>query len=346
MCELVEQGKILFYSRPTGPSRNSADWSSVSAAPGPNWPPARRAGATTPAPGPRADGRAAPNRLRAELSRRAAGLGACGARAPRTSQGAAPAGLANGLRGSRGPGHGGPGPDRGARGRVYAGGRTVARLPAPPDDPGVGPTVGAILLAEIGDIAWFTQFSQLRKLAGLDIVRVQSGQFAGQARISKCGRGLLRWALYHAAMGLARTATGRARLAALESQAAGRSLRGLQGDRRVGGEGAPDRLGRVAERDPVRSHADRRALPPAALSGDSPDWKIPSSPGSRQRDITTWRLLPETAGGHWRAAPLSRARTRPGGPLGAASRPDGTTTMGRERFPWGGLGGRRQRARA
>jgi transposase len=42
--------------------------------------------------------------------------------------------------------------------------------------PGVGPTVGAILLAEIGDIAWYTKFSQLRKLAGLDIQRVESGQ--------------------------------------------------------------------------------------------------------------------------------------------------------------------------
>jgi transposase len=92
--------------------------------------------------------------------------------------------------------------------------------------PGVGPTVGAILLAEIGDIAWFTQFSQLRKLAGLDIIRVQTGKFASQWRISKCGRGLLRWALYHAAVGLARTAAGRARLAALKAK--------RQGDRYAG----------------------------------------------------------------------------------------------------------------
>jgi transposase len=92
--------------------------------------------------------------------------------------------------------------------------------------PGIGPTVAAILLAEIGDIGWFTRFSQLRKLAGLDIIRVQSGQFAGQARISKCGRGLLRWALYHAAMGLARTTAGRARLAALKAK--------RQGDRYAG----------------------------------------------------------------------------------------------------------------
>jgi transposase len=94
--------------------------------------------------------------------------------------------------------------------------------------PGVGPTVAAILLAEIGDIAWYTKFSQLRKLAGLDIVRVQSGQYAGHARISKCGRGLLRWALYHAAMGLARTARGRARLAALKAKRAGDRFAGFK----------------------------------------------------------------------------------------------------------------------
>jgi transposase len=94
--------------------------------------------------------------------------------------------------------------------------------------PGVGPTVAAILLAEIGDIAWFTKFSQLRKLAGLDIIRVQSGQSAGQARISKCGRALLRWALYHAAMGLARTTAGRARLAALKAKRQGDRFAGFK----------------------------------------------------------------------------------------------------------------------
>ena len=87
--------------------------------------------------------------------------------------------------------------------------------------PGVGPTVAAILLAEIGDIGWYSKFSQLRKLAGLDIIRVQSGQFTGQARISKGGRPLLRWALYQAALGVARTAAGRARLAALKAKRQG-----------------------------------------------------------------------------------------------------------------------------
>jgi transposase len=94
--------------------------------------------------------------------------------------------------------------------------------------PGVGPTVAAILLAEIGDIGWFTKFSQLRKLAGLDIVRVQSGQFAGQARISKTGRGLLRWALYQAAVGVARTAAGRTRLAALKAKRSGDRFAGFK----------------------------------------------------------------------------------------------------------------------
>ena len=81
--------------------------------------------------------------------------------------------------------------------------------------PGVGPTVAAILLAEVGDIAWYTKFSQLRKLAGLDIIGVASGQWTGTARISKCGRPLFRWALYQAALGAARTDVWRARREAM-----------------------------------------------------------------------------------------------------------------------------------
>jgi transposase len=81
--------------------------------------------------------------------------------------------------------------------------------------PGVGPTIAALLLAEIGDIGWYTQFNQLRKLAGLDIIRVESGQFTGTGRISKAGRPLLRWALYQAALGACRTPAGRARREAM-----------------------------------------------------------------------------------------------------------------------------------
>jgi len=87
--------------------------------------------------------------------------------------------------------------------------------------PGVGPTVGAILLAEIGDIGWYTHFAQLRKLAGLDILTVESGQYRGTGRISKAGRALLRWALYQGALGAARTRAGRAWLAALRAKRAG-----------------------------------------------------------------------------------------------------------------------------
>jgi transposase len=87
--------------------------------------------------------------------------------------------------------------------------------------PGVGPTVAAILLAEIGDIAWYSKFPQLRKLAGLDIIRVQSGRFAGTARISKAGRSLLRWALYQAAMRAARSPAWRARRDAMRAKRRG-----------------------------------------------------------------------------------------------------------------------------
>jgi transposase len=87
--------------------------------------------------------------------------------------------------------------------------------------PGSGPTLAALRLAEIGDIAWYTQFSQLRKLAGLDILRLQSGQWAGTGRLSRCGRPLLRWARSQAALGASRTAAGRAAHAARRANRAG-----------------------------------------------------------------------------------------------------------------------------
>ena len=57
---------------------------------------------------------------------------------------------------------------------------------------------------------------------------MQTGTFAGQRRISKCGRSLLRWALYHAATGLARTKVGRARLAALKAKRQGDRFAGFK----------------------------------------------------------------------------------------------------------------------
>ena len=169
-----------------------------------------------PALGPR--GEPLPNRLRAELP---AGLQAWEPAAPGRpagAQGRLPLGLAT-------AGADLAAPVTAVQARITAleqAPRPLAeRLPAYAllhTIPGVGPTVAALLLAEIGDGAWFTRFSQLRKLAGLDIVRVQSGRFAGQWRISKGGRELLRWARSQAARGCARTAGGRARLTALQAK--------------------------------------------------------------------------------------------------------------------------------
>ena len=107
----------------------------------------------------------------------------------------------------------------------------AARLPAYAllqTIPGIGPTVAAIVVAEIGDVTWYTHFSQLRKLAGLDIVRIQSGQFSGQQRISKTGRALLRWALYQATMGVMHTRAGQARLLAYKAKRAGDRYAGFK----------------------------------------------------------------------------------------------------------------------
>ena len=225
-ADLLEQGKVLFYSTPEGPRAELRRLvrclrrarGELAACKG-RWRTTLR-----PALGPM--GEPLPNRLRAELPAvlQAWELAAPGR--PAVAQGRLPLGLATACA------------DLGAQvtavqARIAVLEQALAplaeRLPAYAllrTIPGIGPTVAAILLAEIGDIAWFTRFSQLRKLAGLDIIRVQTGKFAGQWRISKCGRGLLRWALYHAAVGLARTAAGRARLAALKAK--------RQGDRYAG----------------------------------------------------------------------------------------------------------------
>jgi transposase len=225
-ADLLEQGKILFYSQPTGPLaelrhlvRCLRRARGESAACKARW-------RTTLRPALAPMGEPLPSRLWAELPAVLQAWEPVAPGRPAVPKGRLPLGLATACA------------DLGAQvtavqARIVALEQALTplaeRVPAYAllrTIPGIGPTVGAILLAEIGDIAWFTTFSQLRKLAGLDIVRVQSGQFAGQARISKCGRGLLRWALYHAAMGLARTTGGRARLAALKAK--------RQGDRYAG----------------------------------------------------------------------------------------------------------------
>jgi transposase len=227
-ADLLEQGKVLFYSQPTGPlaelrhlvkclRRARTELAACKA----RW-------RTTLRPALAPMGAALPQRLWAELPAVLQAWERAAPGRPAKPQGRLPLGLATACA------------DLGAQvtavqariGTLEAACTPLAeRLPAYAllrTIPGIGPTVGAILLAEIGDIGWFTKFSQLRKLAGLDIVRVQSGKFAGQMRISKCGRGLLRWALYHAAVGLARTAAGQARLAALQTKRRGDRYAGFK----------------------------------------------------------------------------------------------------------------------
>ena len=226
--DLLEQGKILFASQPTGPlaelrrlvkllRRARTELAACKA----RWRTALR-------PSLAPMGEPLPNRLRAELPTVLQAWERPTRGAPAQPRGRLPLGLATACA------------DLGAQvTAVQARTTTIeaaltplaARLPAYAllrTIPGIGSTVGAILVAEIGDVAWFTKFSQLRKLAGLDIVRVQTGQYAGQWRISKCGRGLLRWALYQAAGGLARSVTGRARFAALKAKRCGDRFAGFK----------------------------------------------------------------------------------------------------------------------
>ena len=227
-ADLLEQGKVLFYSQPEGPlaelrrlvkclRRARGELAACKA----RWRTTLR-----PALGPM--GEPLPNRLWAELPAVLQAWEPAAPGRPAVAKGRLPLGLATACA------------DLGAQvTAVQARITTIEQALTPLAErlpaytllrtiPGIGPTVGAILLAEIGDIAWFTQFSQLRKLAGLDIIRVQTGNFAGRWRISKCGRSLLRWALYHAAMGLARTRGGRARLAALKAKRHGDRYAGFK----------------------------------------------------------------------------------------------------------------------
>jgi len=227
-ADLLEQGKVLFYRQPTGPlaelrhlvrclRRVRTELASCKA----RW-------RTTLRPALAPLGESLPQRLWAELPTVLQPWERAAPGRPAVPKGRLPLGLATACA------------DLGTQvtavqARIAAIEQALTpvaeRLPAYAllrSIPGVGATVAAVLLAEIGDIGWFTKFSQLRKLAGLDIVRVQSGQFAGQQRISKCGRGLLRWALYHAAVGVTRTVAGRARLAALKAKRRGDRFAGFK----------------------------------------------------------------------------------------------------------------------
>ena len=66
--------------------------------------------------------------------------------------------------------------------------------------PGVGYTLGAMIISEIGDIKRFSNPSKLLAFAGLDPVTKQSGNFqADHMKISKRGSTYLRYAIYRVA---------------------------------------------------------------------------------------------------------------------------------------------------
>lgn len=65
---------------------------------------------------------------------------------------------------------------------------------------GIGIVTAAGILGEIGDPSRFSDWKQVRKLAGFNLIENSSGEHQGQRSISKRGRRLLRNYLYQAAL--------------------------------------------------------------------------------------------------------------------------------------------------
>ena len=61
---------------------------------------------------------------------------------------------------------------------------------------GVGSVIAAVFLGEAGDVSRFSNWKQVRKLAGLNLVEQSSGQHKGKTKVSKRGRPYLRWILF------------------------------------------------------------------------------------------------------------------------------------------------------
>ncbi|WP_281173739.1 transposase [Deferrisoma camini] len=83
-----------------------------------------------------------------------------------------------------------------------AGAKTLKLVDVPASSPGVGPVVAAMVLAAIGDPHRFQHRRQVLRLAGLDLCASRSGKTSDRAvpKISKQGKGALRYALVHAAI--------------------------------------------------------------------------------------------------------------------------------------------------
>ena len=61
---------------------------------------------------------------------------------------------------------------------------------------GVGSIISAAFLGEVGDISRFSNWKQVRSLAGLNLVENSSGKHKGKTKVSKRGRPYLRHMLY------------------------------------------------------------------------------------------------------------------------------------------------------
>lgn len=61
---------------------------------------------------------------------------------------------------------------------------------------GVGAVISAAFLGEVGDITRFSNWKQVRSLAGLNLVENSSGKHKGKTKVSKRGRPYLRHMLY------------------------------------------------------------------------------------------------------------------------------------------------------
>lgn len=64
---------------------------------------------------------------------------------------------------------------------------------------GVGFSLVAGFIAEVGNIGRFTDPKQIQKLAGLENTKISSGKRKGKPGVSKCGRRRLRRVIYEAA---------------------------------------------------------------------------------------------------------------------------------------------------
>ena len=73
--------------------------------------------------------------------------------------------------------------------------------------PGIGPVLGAVLVAETGDITRFTGPEQLTCWAGLTPTHHESDTHVHRGRITKQGSRLVRWAVIESVQILPRTST-------------------------------------------------------------------------------------------------------------------------------------------